>query len=734
MSPYYNAEVLRLARVVCFLMPLASSWTAYGQTGSASAFFTPELNYAPNAGYKNAVTFTIKPATSGPVPTGSLTCRFNGGAATTVALTPGTGAAKFVWEPFLPGQHWIDMAYSGDSHYAPFATKFGFGLPTPQFSGGDTYAFAETPFTTPVYIRDAAASQGTVYMIERGITAGSGPLRLDGNGSVQVQMNSLLAGDHLFITRFAGNVTIPDGTYSIKIYPKPALSLASAPVPSCTVGSSVFYDIRLTDKSVNAQGTMTVLDAGVVVASSILLGTTYTARFGYSCAQPGAHTLIVRLIKQIKPGFPPYTVDDLHIPLTVNKPTLSRGSGSLQGAYGQSLPIQVLMLDGPPGVNGTVSLYEGSSLVAQSPIVPNAPASGYRSTVDVVGLSAGTHQLIARFAGNVPIDDLPLSVTITRAGTSTRLQTNPGTDELIATVGFPSTPGTGSVRLEENGTLLARRPLSGSATATFSILAIPPGSHSFIATYEGDSNYLVSQSAPLAFTIAPRPAFTVHNSASGFPGVSPGALASAFGSNLATGVAQASAAPVTDLGGVKLTLADASGIRHPVPLFFVSPTQLNFLVPAEATIGAATLTLAGTTGNSSTSFPILPSAPGLYAANGAGSGPPAGFLVVGRGDGTQTTTPVFQCAESCKPVPLNLGGDSDVPVLVLYGTGFARSAELKIHIGALELMPDYAGPQGAFPGLDQVNVRLPATLRNSGLQSIFLIVGGARSNSLEVEF
>src|SRR5438105_3478110 len=62
-----------------------------------------------------------------------------------------------------------------------------------------------------------------------------------------------------------------------------------------------------------------------------------------------------------------------------------------------------------------------------------------------------------------------------------------------------------------------------------------------------------------------------------------GSLATIFGSNLASGTAQAGTVPLpTILGGVQVTVA---GTRAPV--FYVSPTQINYQVPFEAPISGS---------------------------------------------------------------------------------------------------------------------------------------------------
>jgi uncharacterized protein (TIGR03437 family) len=47
----------------------------------------------------------------------------------------------------------------------------------------------------------------------------------------------------------------------------------------------------------------------------------------------------------------------------------------------------------------------------------------------------------------------------------------------------------------------------------------------------------------------------------------------------------------------------------------------------------------------------------------------------------------------------------------------------------LSLPVEFAGPQGALPGLDQITVRLLPEMKGAGLVQMTLIVGGRRSNT-----
>ena len=78
------------------------------------------------------------------------------------------------------------------------------------------------------------------------------------------------------------------------------------------------------------------------------------------------------------------------------------------------------------------------------------------------------------------------------------------------------------------------------------------------------------------------------NAASYKAGVAPGSIAAAFGAAMCPGTAAATSIPLpTELDGVTVDIvsADAQPVR--APLFYVSPGQINFLVPNAAKSGEA---------------------------------------------------------------------------------------------------------------------------------------------------
>jgi hypothetical protein len=86
----------------------------------------------------------------------------------------------------------------------------------------------------------------------------------------------------------------------------------------------------------------------------------------------------------------------------------------------------------------------------------------------------------------------------------------------------------------------------------------------------------------------------------------PGGIFSIYGSNLAAGLAAASTTPLPmELGGVKVEVNGAA-----VPLYFVSPGQINAQMPYETAAGPATVRV----GSVSADIIVVAAAPSIFAA------------------------------------------------------------------------------------------------------------------------
>jgi uncharacterized protein (TIGR03437 family) len=217
------------------------------------------------------------------------------------------------------------------------------------------------------------------------------------------------------------------------------------------------------------------------------------------------------------------------------------------------------------------------------------------------------------------------------------------------------------------------------------------------------------------------------------------AIATAFGFGLAATAAAADSSPLpTELAGTQVTIRDSGGREGLAPLFYVSPGQINYLVPHGAALGAATVTVTSASGAVSTGpIEIARVAPGLFTANASGSGLAAATALRVGADGSRSYEPVvrFDAAQNrFVAVPIDLGEASDQVFLLLFGSGLRDGATdaASVTVGGEPAEVVYAGAQGSYAGLDQVNVRVPRELAGRGEVDVVMIVGGLAANTVRV--
>jgi uncharacterized protein (TIGR03437 family) len=239
-------------------------------------------------------------------------------------------------------------------------------------------------------------------------------------------------------------------------------------------------------------------------------------------------------------------------------------------------------------------------------------------------------------------------------------------------------------------------------------------------------------------TAQPPRSLAIINSASGDSVIAPGSIASAFGRQVGASTAQATSLPLPNtLGGVSVDVTDSAHASGMASLFYVSPNQINFVVPDAAKTGAATVKiLGGPNSPESTTVQVAAVAPGLFTANGAGVGV-AAAIAIRRIIATQTDdqVPVYQCnANGCSSMGIEMGPDAMV-FLELFGTGIkgrTSLANVTATIGGESVDVLFAGAQGQFPGLDQVNLSLPQGLHTRGETDVVLTVDGHVANKVRV--
>lgn len=217
-------------------------------------------------------------------------------------------------------------------------------------------------------------------------------------------------------------------------------------------------------------------------------------------------------------------------------------------------------------------------------------------------------------------------------------------------------------------------------------------------------------------------------------------ITSAFGQNLAAATQGVSSGALpTTLAGVQVVVVDSAGAGRPAPLFFVSPSQINFLMPAGLAAGPASVAVINTGAAISLGASRIDAvAPGLFSADASGRGVAAALALRIKADGTQSYEPVarFDAAQGkMVAVPIDLGPATDQVFLLLFGTGLRHRSSLaavSVAIGNSPAAVAYAGEQGSLVGLDQINVSLPRNLIGRGDLDVVLTADGTASNPVRI--
>ncbi len=233
------------------------------------------------------------------------------------------------------------------------------------------------------------------------------------------------------------------------------------------------------------------------------------------------------------------------------------------------------------------------------------------------------------------------------------------------------------------------------------------------------------RSLPLVVVVAPQAsinpvAVASVDSARFAPSIAPESIASVFGSGLASLTVSASTLPLpTVLDG---SSSYVSGVLS--SLFFASPNQINLNVPASTLPGLASVVVVAKDGKvSQGTVNVAATVSAIFTSKTDGTGAPAARassdgvnfnIAMGTADGT--------------PVAIDAGS-----FVMMFATGLRFASALpSLSVGGTAVTPSFAGPQGTFTGLDQVNFQIPASLAGRGDVDLIMTVDGKASNTVKL--
>jgi uncharacterized protein (TIGR03437 family) len=258
--------------------------------------------------------------------------------------------------------------------------------------------------------------------------------------------------------------------------------------------------------------------------------------------------------------------------------------------------------------------------------------------------------------------------------------------------------GTGTVDLTQVSLGAAGKAFAGAA-----INANDPGA------YEIYFGVLTQPQAGTGVFLKPLGVVNAASSAPAGNPISPGEFVSLYGTGLAKSNQTAAPPYPLTLNGVSVLINN-----KPAPLYFVSPGQLNVLVPFSTTGPTATIVVNNGVNSNTVTVPVAATSPGIYTLDQSGSG------------GGAILHADYSLVNAAKPaiggetVLIYLTGLGTVTPTVADGTAgnintlYRSDADVAVYVGGEPATVLFKGLAPGYPGLYQLNVTLPQFLPASG--------------------
>jgi len=217
----------------------------------------------------------------------------------------------------------------------------------------------------------------------------------------------------------------------------------------------------------------------------------------------------------------------------------------------------------------------------------------------------------------------------------------------------------------------------------------------------------------------------VVNAASFAARISPGAIATVFGSNFALTNAAAAQIPLPS----SLESVSVSVNGQLAPILYVNPSQVNFQVPWETALGPATVTVAVNGGASNAiGVNVLGAAPGLFSqSSGHAVVQNSDYTLNAPGNPAKAGSTIIAYLSGSGPVNPTVADGALTPLDTLVSATSPSSAT----IGSSTALVAFAGLAPGFVGLVQVNVVVPSNLP-TGEYPLSITIGSETSNAATI--
>jgi uncharacterized protein (TIGR03437 family) len=213
---------------------------------------------------------------------------------------------------------------------------------------------------------------------------------------------------------------------------------------------------------------------------------------------------------------------------------------------------------------------------------------------------------------------------------------------------------------------------------------------------------------------------------SAYAAIAPGSVITIYGTQLAADSAMPAGSPLPGSWlGTQAFISGGNNVLLPLPLYYVSPGQINAIVPYEVQTNTPLelLVQRGTTASQPVSVNVAPAGPALYGGPGAITDYPSN----GGANYDVTTSAPAHAGDTLVLFCLGLGAvspdvtDGGLPVALSQVSG------AQVQIGSQTATAVFAGLTSQFPGLYQVNVVVPANTGTGGVVPLAITVAGQTS-------
>lgn len=680
-----------------------------------------------------AISNVVAPGTG--TPTGTIT--FKNGSTTLGTAQLSNGQASFTTNQLAIGTYSITASYSGADNFNASASQVvsqsvGKSAATVTVASSLETATYGQPVTLNASVSGTGSTPtGTLRFMDGSSLLGTATLA---NGAASFTVNVLSVATHNITAVYEGDAQNEGGTsrnFSLTVNKaKPTLNVASSANPAAWK-QFITLAVNLGN---HPQGVSAPTGSVVFKDGSTVLGTSAIDRLGRASFTTnqltgGAHSITAEFS-----GDGNYEANQsAALPLTISKgtTTIRLTSSAKISTYGQSLYFTAAVYSTGDTPTGIVEFYDAATLLGE------APLSGSAAVFTTSALSDGERSITAVYKGDdksATSKSAPLKQTI-----SSYCVWNLSTTNMV----FNPQGGFGQITVESPSycywyayttnnwiTVTDYGPEVGAVS--FNVAPLTTGTSRTGTIFVADKRVTIVQTKT-----------TTSVSGASFQqgSIAAHSIVSVFGEGMAAATESAQSIPLpTVLAQTKVKITDNNGATHFAPLFYVSPLQINYQIPADVAQGPALVTVQDEAGNITGGgmIDIAPISPAVFSANSSGKDLAAANIQRVRVDGSQSFEPIatWDTAQNkIVPVPIDMGEEGEEVYLVLYGTGIRSRIDLisvRATVNGEDTEVLYADTQGYFVGVDQINLKLNRKLAGKGEVDVKLLVENKVVNTVRI--